>query len=89
MWGAVGLHHVNGAYNRPYWYQLPVTAADAGHPHYVKCYNAPSPTPLNNRRIQYASQEGTANIDPSLPKINATDPDSCLRMIKFVSVLID
>ena len=31
-------------WNRPLWYALPITDADAGHPQYVKCYNASSPT---------------------------------------------
>ncbi len=80
MPGGAMLHHdsipVWGG--RPFWYQLPLTQADAGHVHYAKCHTAPSPTPLNNKRFQFPSQEGTSDIDPSVPKMNLTDWISCI-----------
>ncbi len=66
---------------RPYWYELPVTDSEVGNTYYVKCYSAGSGgTPPNSRRMQLASQYGTIDYDPTLPRINNTDTKSCMRM---------
>ena len=49
-------------------------------PYYFKCYDGINYVPLNGRRIQYASQEHTMDIDPSLPIMNLTDIKACTRM---------
>ena len=49
-------------------------------PHYIKCYDAITETPLNHRRVQYPSQESTTGIDPTIPQMNITDTAACLRM---------
>ncbi len=61
------------------WATLPDYAA--AHAHYLKCYDASSPTPLNNRRIQFPSQLNTPYLDPTLPKMNITDWKAFLRML--------
>ncbi len=62
-----------------YWWQNP--AFDGyGDPHYLKCFDAATSTPLNGLRIQHASQLDTYEIDPLVPKMNITDWQSCMRM---------
>ncbi len=50
-------------------------------PFYFKCFDGISNSPLNGRRIQYASQVGTLLIDPIIPQMNITDVKACHRMI--------
>ncbi len=53
-------------------------------PHYAKCYDASSSTPLNGIRIAFSSQIGTSGIDPALPgPIAVGNVTACLRM-KFI-----
>ncbi len=55
-----------------YWYNLPnydTNSYGGAHPYYLKCYEASAASPLNNRRLQYASQLSTNEIDPSLPEM--------------------
>ncbi len=56
-----------------------------GNTYYVKCYNgiSPSGTPPNSRRMQLASQYGTIDYDPTLPRINNTDTKACMRMKNY------
>ena len=50
-----------------------------GATYYSKCYEGTTVSPLNNRRLAFASQLGTVGIDPSLPSINAQN-HSCRRI---------
>ncbi len=54
----------------------PSQGADA---YYLRCLDAVGSSPLNDRRIQFYSQESTMDIDPSLPRMNVTDWKTCLR----------
>ena len=56
-----------------------------GHdPYYAKCYDAVAPTPLNSIRVQYASQVGSADVDPELPQTTPiTNVSACLRMHSY------
>ncbi len=71
---------------RPYWYELPVMDSEVGDTYYVKCYNAAGATPPNSRRMQLASQYGTIEYDPTLPRINSTDAKACMRMKKIMKI---
>ncbi len=51
-----------------------------GNPYYVRCFDANSTTPLNGKRVQFPSQEGTGDIDPQLPQLNITDAYRCEGM---------
>ena len=70
------------------WYELPQVGDGYGHPHYFKCYDAVSPTPLNNRRIQMASQLNTNQVDPTLPQMNVTDWKACMSMQIIIPCVI-
>ncbi len=59
------------------WFILP-NNGDAGHPHYLRCYDAVSATPLNGRRFQTTSQFATYALDPDLPQMNITDYKACI-----------
>ncbi len=52
-------------------------------PHHIKCCDSFSSAPLNSRRVAYASQIGTNEIDPTLSMMNITDVYNCWRMIVF------
>ena len=49
-------------------------------PRYFKCWDANSPSPLNGIRLQFASQQGTDQLDPNLPVQNVTDWRVCMRI---------
>ena len=53
-----------------------------GDPHYAKCYDSNSPSPLNGIRFAFVSQIGTTNIDPSLPEMTPiTNVSACMRTV--------
>ena len=58
----------------------PPNPAAAYDPHYIKCYDAGSPMPLNGIRVAFVSQMGTTNVDPGLPQIfPITNITACMR----------
>ncbi len=50
------------------------------HPFYLKCFNALSPTPLNGKRVAFASQVGTTGLDPELLQMPIGNSSICKRM---------
>ncbi len=53
------------------------------HPYYVRCFDSENATPLNGRRVQYASQQGTTEVDPALPQmIPYTNQTLCMSKYK-------
>jgi len=53
-------------------------------PYHLKCFNASGVTPLNRRRVAFQSQDGTNEIDPSIPQMTPfTNVTACLRMLHF------
>ena len=52
-------------------------------PYYLKCFDAAGRTPLNDKRIQFSSQEGSLEFDPALPRMNVTDFTGCMRKLQF------
>ena len=48
--------------------------------HYLKCYDASAPMPLNSRRIAHDYQLGSDQIDSTLPVMNLFDWQACMRM---------
>ncbi len=52
-------------------------------PYYAKCYSRSDGTPPNRVRVSFASQSGTVDLDPALPRLNSSNSSSCWRMISF------
>ncbi len=50
-------------------------------PYYLRCWDLITPTPLNGIRTQFASQDATMEVDPTLIKMNVTDVAACLGML--------
>ena len=48
--------------------------------YYLKCYEGVSPTPMNDKRIQFVSQIATMDLDPALPQMNVTHWQACMRV---------
>ena len=61
------------------WYNLPLYGG-YNNPHYLKCTEAAAAAPLNGLRLQLASQFSTLSLDPTVPQMNVTDSNACLRM---------
>ncbi len=58
----------------------PVPYYGGADPYYLRCFDAIGASPLNGKRIQLASQEATAELDPALVKMNLTERGACYRM---------
>ncbi len=58
-----------------------ISCGAVADPQFAKCWDAYSPSPLNGIRMQYASQVGTALVDPTLPDQNASNWRQCMRMV--------
>ena len=56
-------------------------------PQFLRCFDVEKQTPLNGIRFAFVSQLGTTELDPDLPRMNATDFKGCLGMIKFEVVI--
>ena len=58
-----------------------------GDPHFAKCYDSNTPSPLNGTRLAFVSQVGTTDIDPSLPEMTPiTNVSACLRMVSQIVI---
>ncbi len=64
------------------WYNI-----SGNDPYYLKCFDAPTASPPNSIRIQTASQLGTNEVDPLLPRMNVTDVFACFGMLSKASDL--
>ncbi len=51
--------------------------------YYAKCYNESGAGPLNYIRFAYASQIGTTNLDPELPRMNQINRTNCRRILQL------